>query len=719
MDPGSILVVDDQDLVRDLLVRQLVSRRHTVVGVASGAAALALLRERAFDLLLLDMRMPEMGGREVLTAIKADPQLAGLPVVVLSGDTDIESVVACIELGAEDYLFKPFNSVLLHTRVNASLEKKRLRDKERLRQVELERQVAERTALAEQRAADLARSEERYALAARGANDGLWDWDLETNTIFFSPRWKAMLGYDEGEIGDSPAEWMDRLHPDDQELFKVRLSAHFRHILSYFEYEYRIQHRGGAYRWMLCRGLAVWDAAGRATRIAGSQTDITLRRDVERQLQHDALHDLLTGLPNRALFIDRLDRAIAIARRHAGRRFAVLFLDLDRFKNINDSLGHAAGDELLVTVARRIQSCLRPSDTVARLGGDEFTVLIEDVVDDPMVEQIAERIQRAIAEPVVLGDHEAITSASIGITTSALEYLSSADMIRDADTAMYHAKLGGKARHVLFAPAMHAQAMAKLQLEGDLRGAITRGELRIHYQPIISLTSGAVSGFEALLRWEHPQRGLLYPGAFLDMAEETGLIVPISWWVLSEACRQASLWQREFAVDPPRSVNVNLSARLFSQPDIVDRIAAALAESCLPPACLKLEITEHSFIELSNATSETLRRIRDLGVLLCIDDFGTGYSSLSYLYNFPVSVLKIDRSFIKRLTPPDSQSEIVQTIIGLARSLGLDVVAEGIETEQQHQQLIDLECGLGQGWLFAPGLDQQGVRALLAEGGKG
>jgi diguanylate cyclase (GGDEF)-like protein/PAS domain S-box-containing protein len=710
METGRILVVDDQEPIRNLIGRHLVKQGHQVTSVGSGVEALELLRTQPFDLLLLDMIMPQMDGGAVLARLKADPQLADLPVVMLSGDTDVESVITCIKLGAEDYLFKPFNPHLLQTRVGVSLEKKRLRDQERLMRAELERQVAERTV-------ELERSEERYILAARGANDGLWDWDLQTNRIFFSSRWKNMLGYADDEVGDSLAEWLNLIYPDDQEFFKVRLTAHFRKLLNSFEHEYRIRNQDGSYRWVLCRGLAVWDERNQATRIAGSQTDISVRRAAEQQLQYDALHDLLTGLPNRALFLDRLDRVIAIARRQPERSFAVLFLDLDRFKTINDSLGHAAGDQLLIVIAQRIQSCLRPSDTVARLGGDEFTILIEEIADSQMIELIAGRIQSVIAEPVLLGGHHAITTASIGVTTSALEYNSSTEMIRDADTAMYHAKVNGKARHVIFTPAMHTQAMEKLQLEGDLREALNAGNLRLHYQPIISLISGKVIGFEALLRWQHPQRGLLYPGAFLDMAEETGLIVPISWWVLRQACLEARTWQVDFPTDPPLSVNVNFSARLFSDPLIIDQIAAILAESGIPPVSLKIELTEHSLVSLSNGTSDVLRRIRDLGVQLCIDDFGTGYSSLSYLHNFPVSTLKIDRSFINHLGPPDEQNEIVQTIIGLARTLNLDVVAEGIETEQQCQQLRDLECGLGQGWLFAPGLESEAVRALLLSGG--
>ncbi|NTV63162.1 MAG: EAL domain-containing protein, partial [Oscillochloris sp.] len=507
-------------------------------------------------------------------------------------------------------------------------------------------------------------------------------------------------------------------HPEDLELFRVRLISHFRRLLSTFEHEYRIRNRDGSYRWVLCRGLAIWDGHNHVTRIAGSQTDISSRRAAEQQLQHDALHDLLTGLPNRALFLDRLDRAIAIGRRQPERYFAVFFLDLDRFKTINDSLGHAAGDQLLIVIAQRIQSCLRPNDTVARMGGDEFTILVEDIANPQQIDAIAERIHAAVGEPVVLAGHQAITSASIGITTSTLEYSNPVEMIRDADTAMYHAKMAGKARHALFTPAMHTEAMEKLQLESDLRGALANGELRLHYQPIISLVSGKVIGFESLLRWQHPQRGLLYPGTFLEMAEETGLIVPISWWVLRQSCRDARTWQQEFPAEPHLTINVNLSARLFSEPSIIDQIAGALQASGLPSDSLKLELTEHSLVTLSSETSHVLQDIRNLGVMLCIDDFGTGYSSLSYLHNFPVSTLKIDRSFIHRLGPPDEQNEIVQTIIGLARSLNLDVVAEGIETELQYQLLRDLECSLGQGWLFAPGLDQQGVRSLLAKESK-
>ncbi len=707
MDPGRILVVDDHEQIRNTVSRQLIQQGHDVTCAPDGKEALALLRIQTFDLVLLDMVMPEVDGYTVLHTIKHDPHLSDLPVVIISGDTNIEHVVSCIQLGAEDYLFKPFNPLLLQAKVSVSLAKKRLHDQERRQRAELERQVAER-------AAELERSEERYALAARGANDGLWDWDVANNHLFLSTRWKRMLGYSEDEIGTNPNDWMNLIHPDDQELFKVRLAAHFRRLLDSFEHEYRVRNRDGSYRWVLCRGLAVWDENDQVLRIAGSQTDISLRRAAEEQLQHDALHDPLTGLPNRGLFVDRLERAITISRRHPERSFAVLFIDLDRFKTINDSLGHMAGDQLLITVAQRIQNCLRPSDTVARIGGDEFTILIEDIIDFNMIQAIVERIQASIAEPILLGGHRAISTASIGVTTSDLHYTNANEMIRDADTAMYHAKMDGKARHVIFTPAMHAQAMEKLQLESDLRGALGAGELRLHYQPIMSLESGKVIGFEALIRWQHPQRGLLYPGAFLDIAEETGLIVPISWWVLRTSCLEASHWQREFPSDPPLSVNVNLSARLFAEPSIVDQIADVLAESGIPPSSLKLELIEHSLMTLSHQTNDVLRRIREMGVQLCIDDFGTGYSSLSYLHNFPVTTLKIDRSFINRMGPLGEQGEIVQTIIGLARTLNLDVVAEGIETEQQYQLLRDLQCGLGQGLLFAPGLDSENVRLLLA-----
>lgn len=713
--PGRILIVDDQEVLRFLLRRELTALGHVVDEAPDGPTALHRLRQHTFDIVLLDIMMPGMDGIQVLNHIKSDPDLYDLPVIVVSADIDIDHVVTCIRNGADDYVFKPYNIVLLNARINASLERKRLRDRERRYRLELERMVAERTADLERSQEALRLSEERYVLAARGANDGLWDWNIAAGTIYFSPRWQEMLGYAENEIGDTPSEWFDRIHPEDRELFEVRLMAHFRRLLSHFQHEYRILHRDGSYRWMLCRGLAVWDQHGQAVRIAGSQTDITDRKKAEQQLQHDALHDSLTGLPNRVLFSDRLERAIVRLRREPDRHFAVLFLDLDRFKVINDSLGHEVGDQLLIAVAVRLQESVRPNDTVARLGGDEFTVLLEPIEHEQQAEQVAERIQHALSAPLYLQGHKIVISSSIGIAYSSSGYAQPADLIRDADTAMYHAKLRGKACYVRFDPSMHTEALAKLQLEQDLRLALERNEFRLFYQPIVLLRTGAIVGFEALIRWQHPQRGLLAPGEFLPLAEETGLIVPMTWWVLEEACRQMQRWHEQTPTEPRLSMSVNLSGRIFSQPDLIERLQHILDQTGLPPQYLKLEITEHTFIEFGSFTNNLLEGIRNLGVELCIDDFGTGYSSLSYLHTFPVNVLKIDRSFVNRLDAKSSQGDIVQTIIQLAHNLNMEVVAEGIETSEQFEQLKQLACSHGQGWLFAPALSEAEAQVLIGK----
>jgi diguanylate cyclase (GGDEF)-like protein/PAS domain S-box-containing protein len=854
------LVVDDHETIRDLLKQVLRSQGHRVVAAASGPEALALLRKHPIDLVVLDIMMPEMSGIEVLERIKADTATQEVPVLVISADTDTDKVVTCINLGAEDYLLKPFNAVFVKARVTTCLERRRLRARERVYQQMLERRVADRTALAEQRASALERSEsdlkrsetalkrqstilqsilnsmgdgvvvvdmegqlvhhnpaaehilghafadllpqasgqastfrkadqqtaylaqelplaqaiqgkdidgielfvaptqgtsgqwlsvtarplhepqcalmgavgvvrdisaakrgelalreseERYALAARGANDGLWEWDLRSNQVHFSPRWKSMLGYSEDEIGTTLAEWTERVHPDDRDRLEARLSAHHRRLITHFEHEYRILHKDGSYRWMLCRGLATWNEAGKAMRMAGSQTDVTDRRQFEQQLVYDALHDHLTGLPNRTLFIDRLSHALSRARRNPAYHFAVLFLDLDRFKLINDGLGHALGDQLLITISRRLEQCLRPGDTAARLGGDEFTILLDDVHEEHVVRQIADRAQQVLSAPIQLGDQDVYSTASIGIVLSSAGYDSATDMIRDADTAMYRAKMAGKACAVLFDPAMHLQIMSHLHLEADLRWAVEREELRIHYQPIVALENGQIVGIEALVRWQHPQRGLLYPAEFLDVAEESGLIIPISWWVLRESCRQLRAWQQQIPGAESLWVSVNLSAKQLAQANVVAVIRDILDEAGLEPPSLKLEITEHTLVEHGEITTRVANQIRAIGVQLCIDDFGTGYSSLSYLHQLPVDVLKIDRSFISQMGERGDSNEIVRTILGLARNLGMKAVAEGTETIQQADELRRLACDFGQGWLFSKALDAADLRALM------
>ncbi|MFQ5857549.1 MAG: EAL domain-containing protein [Anaerolineae bacterium] len=443
--------------------------------------------------------------------------------------------------------------------------------------------------------------------------------------------------------------------------------------------------------------------------------DITERKRAEEQLLHGAFHDALTGLPNRALFMDRLGRSIERAKRREDHLFAVLFLDLDRFKVVNDSLGHTIGDQLLIAMAPRLEGCVRATDTVARLGGDEFVILLEDIEAVSDATRVAGRIREVLTVPFNLDGHEMFTTASIGIVLSATSYEQPEDILRDADIAMYRAKALGKARYELFDAAMRDHVVARLRLETDLRRAIERQEFEIHYQPIVSLADGRIAGFEALLRWQHPEHGLVSPGEFIPVAEETGLIVPIDQWVLRETCGQMRAWQAQFPADPPLTISVNLSSKQFAQPDLIEQIEQVLRETGLDARSLKLEITESVIMENGESAAVMLSRLRALGVQVHMDDFGTGYSSLSYLHQFPIDTIKIDRSFIGKMGVDGNNSEIAQAIVMLARDLGMDVIAEGVETAEQLVRLRALECEYGQGYHFSKPLDSEAAGALIAE----
>lgn len=580
----------------------------------------------------------------------------------------------------------------------------------RRKRVELEQARVDREKAFE----SLTASEERCAMLLRGASDGMWEWDLETNEMHFCARWKAMLGYQENELSNAPDEWFNRVHPEDIEQVQSEIMSHLLGISTQFQSEHRVRKRDGGYRWMLSRGLAVMDSNRYVYRMTGSLTDVTEQKQAEKQLLHNAFHDALTGLPNRALFMDRLKHSLAEVKKGEGYAFGVLFLDLDRFKVVNDSLGHQIGDQLLVAAARRLESCLRPGDIVARLGGDEFAVILDHVRHVSDAIQAAERIRERLAAPFNLSGHEVFISASIGIALNQTASEEPDEILRNADTAMYRAKDQGRGCFELFDKGMHARNAALSQLEAGLRGALARDEFRVHYQPIISLENWRINGFEALLRWEHPEHGYISPLKFIPVAEETGLIIQIGQWVLREACRQLRVWQDQFPSDPPLSISVNLSGKQFSQPDLIDCISQILKESGLEPGSLKIEITESAIIENIDAAAMMLKRIKALGVRLSLDDFGTGYSSLSYLHRFPIDTLKIDRSFVSRINLPKN-AEIVKTILTLARNLGMDVVAEGVETREQVLQLTGLNCEYVQGYLLSKPIDGRAMRELISE----
>jgi diguanylate cyclase (GGDEF)-like protein len=443
--------------------------------------------------------------------------------------------------------------------------------------------------------------------------------------------------------------------------------------------------------------------------------DITDRKRAEAQLIHNALYDSLTQLPSRALFLDRLGQATKRAKQEQGYLFAVLFLDVDRFKIVNDSLGHLMGNQLLFSVARILKNCLRSTDTVSRLGGDEFAILLEAIHDISDATLVADRIHKALSSPLFLDQSEVFVTVSIGIALSTIDLEQPEDILRDADTAMYRAKAQGKACYEVFDLAMHTHAVASLQLETDLRRAIARQEFLVYYQPIVCLLTRNIVGFEALLRWQHPERGLVPPDEFIPLAEETGLIVPIGWWTLREACRQLRDWQQQFPTTQPLTINVNLSGKQFSQPDCLQQVEDVLASTQMAVGSLKLEITESAIAQKPDMSTALLRQLQKRNIQLCIDDFGTGYSSLSRLQNFPINTLKIDRSFVKRLGTLGENLEIVRAIVTLAHNLGMDVVAEGVEVPDQVTALMALQCQYGQGYFFSQPVNSETAQAMLVD----
>jgi PAS domain S-box-containing protein len=579
-------------------------------------------------------------------------------------------------------------------------------------------------------------SQERYELAARGSNDGLWDWDLVAGTVYYSPRWSQGLGLEPSAVDAVPGSWFDRVHSEDRRGLEARIETHLAGGTEHLAAEFRMRHSDGSYRWMLARGIAVRDpATGRPQRLAGSQADIDERKRMEEQLMHLALHDPLTDLPNRTLFFDRLSRAFARARRRRrDESLAIVFVDIDRFKNINDSLGHAIGDHVLREVARRFRERVerafgspegddgeRPARfegrrrdwTIARMGGDEFTLLLQDIDSLREVTQAARQLEEEFRQPVTVEGRELFVTLSTGIVLGPGRYERAEDLLRDADTAMYRAKARGRARCEIFDERMLEQAQEQLRLETDLHLALEREEFHLVYQPIIELEGNRLRGFEALLRWQHPEKGLIPPAKFIPLAEEIGLIVPLGNWAFTEACRRLRQWHDLDARFQGLTLAMNLSLRQIYSAELEEEIVGLVHEAGLDPTLLHFEITENTLIEHPKQVTSVLMRLKKRGFKVAIDDFGTGYSSLAALQTLPVDLLKIDQGFIARMGESEKGSQIVATIVGLANALGHEVIAEGIETESQVRELRRLRCPLGQGHLFSPALEGDRVESEI------
>lgn len=567
-----------------------------------------------------------------------------------------------------------------------------------------------------QRLADemsLRRSEERYRLVAENMSDLVCLHQPDGTYLYVTPSCQSLLGYaPEDLVGRNPRDFF---HPEDcDRIFADSYALNSAGIVA--PITYRMRHKAGHYIWLETLSKPILDAQGQVKQLQTNSRNVSEKVQIQSQLEYDAIHDSLTGLPNRSLLMERLDLALERFHRSSQFGFAVLFLDLDRFKVINDSLGHHVGDDLLVATARLLSSQLRTTDLAARLGGDEFIILLEDITDSREVTLVAQRILASLRRPFALRNREVFVSTSIGIALAADHYQSAAEILRDADIAMYQAKADGKGRYTIFDPVMHLQVLREMHMENALRRAIANQELQLHYQPIVRLQDGQLQGFEGLIRWQHSDHGLMSPAEFIPLAEETGLIVSLGTWILSQACQHLSQWQQRFPTAQPLKVNVNLSARQLKEPEFATRLERILRETNLSPGSLDLEVTESVLIEDVELILANLNAIRSQGVGLSIDDFGTGYSSLSYLHRFPFTCIKIDRAFISNLTLNPDSAGIVSSILALSKSLNLEVVAEGVETHQQVSLLRQLECTLAQGYYFSPPLTAEKAANLLQQG---
>jgi diguanylate cyclase (GGDEF)-like protein/PAS domain S-box-containing protein len=709
-----ILIVDDWADNLRVLSTALTENGFQTRCARSGAIALTALQTTSPDLILLDIKMPDMDGFEVCQRLQASELTSNIPVIFLSALDDVFDKEKAFGVGCVDFITKPFHVEEVLLRIKYQIAVKDAKDEIAKLNQELEFRVEQRTIqlakinqdleieIVERIKAEklLQINEARLDSILSSLKDAVWSVDPTTSQfVYLNDTAEKIYGYPIASFFEDSQFWLKIIHPEDLDRVEKAYLSLFN--LGSLREEYRILRPDGETRWVNNCAHFVYDANGYLIRMDGLVSDITDQKRAQEQLIHDALHDALTNLPNRSLFMDRIEQTLKHSKRQTQYLFAIMFIDLDRFKMINDSLGHAIGDRFLQIISQLLESCLRSQDTVARFGGDEFTVLIDNIqsVDEAIV--IADRILNQFLQPIDLANQTIFPSASIGIAISNQDYERGADLLRDADIAMYRAKSLGKGRYALFSREMYETNLKTIQIDHDLRYALERNEFELHYQPIISLSSGKLSAFEALIRWQHPTRGFIPPQEFIPIAEETGLIIAIGDWVLNQACKQMRAWQIALPQASELKISVNLASQQVREDNILEKLDQVLAETGIEGSSLRLEITESSLMDHGDQTISKLEQLRARNIQLSIDDFGQGYSSLSYLHRFPVNTLKIDRTFVEQMSLGGQNLEIIRTITILAHALNMDVIAEGVETHQQVAILKQLGCEYAQGYFFS------------------
>jgi diguanylate cyclase (GGDEF)-like protein/PAS domain S-box-containing protein len=713
---ATILVVDDLPENLHLLFQELSNLGYEVRCVVNGQMALMVAQATAIDLILLDIKMPGMDGYEVCQQLKKNPQTQDIPVIFLSALDEPLDKVKAFSVGGIDYVTKPFQilEVLARVETHISLRQAQLQLKQFNQ--ELEERVQQRTqelALTNQNlAAEIKVRQEveaRYRLIADNMSDLVCLYGDNGQFLYVSPSCEIVLGYSQEEM--MQFHLTDLCHPEDLEIIELHFEAPIMSGESISSC-YRVRCKSGKYIWLETLAKPLVNEVGQVINLVTNSRNVTQRIKVEKQLRHDALHDILTGLPNRNWLFKSLEMAFLRCKRGGNCNFALLMVDLDRFKSINESLGHLLGDKLLIAVAQTLQKCIRDVDIVARLGGDEFVILLDSIDDLGDVIEVADRIKKVLEKPFEIEGNSIFTSASIGINLSSEHYQNGTEMLRDADIAMYRAKELGRNRYEVFDYQMYLEAIRLLNLENDLRFGIKERSFIPYYQPIICLNTGNLLGFEALVRWQHPQ-GLVMPGEFIDLAEDTGLIKYIGQQMLEKVCQQVKLWEAQFDLPEHFRVSVNVSGEQFKDLNFINSIDQILQDTGLNSKRLKLEITERILLKFSDNIFNILSDIRAKNIDLAIDDFGTGYSSLRYLSQFPVNTLKIDRSFVNQMET--GNTGIVQAIIDIAHNLQMDLVAEGVESSSQLDQLKSLGCEAAQGYFFAKPLTPDDTTEFLGE----